>query len=312
MTQKSSRLVYVPSAISSFFEVCDRDEQGRKIADPARVGSRGGGLKIAKGTHTRAHSLEGGRDRVTINGVEVDAKTTKRVIERLRATYGFGPVHVEHRVEVPVGAGFGTSGAGALATALALSDLFGLKLTLAQAARIAHIAEVECVTGLGTVTALAQGGGAIRLVTEPGAYGIGQVDTILDDYEAYMVVCAHFGPIEKSTVLLNEERVRLVNRYGRETLKRILEEPSPRTLLQHARVFAEKTGLATRKILELADRAVEKGAVGATQNMIGNALHCLVEKDRAEALAGWLRSAVGGEGEVFVSALSDSGPRIVG
>lgn len=313
MDTKSSRLIYVPSAISSFFEVCDRDEAGLKIVDPLRVGSRGGGLKIRKGTYTRARVWEGSSDRVIINGAEAEAKTTRRLIADLRATYGFGPVTVEHRVEAPIGSGFGTSGAGALAAAMALSDLFDLKLTLGQAARYAHVAEIESVTGLGTVTALAHGAaGAFRLVTEPGAYGFGQVDAIPDHCDTYLAVCVWFGPIDKSTVLLSQQKVALVNRYGRETLRKILEEPSAESLLRHSRVFAEKSGLASPRLLAIADRAKEKGAVGATQNMIGNAVHCLVEKSRAQGLVEWLRALVGGEGEVFVSELEEGGPRIVG
>ncbi len=305
-----SRRVYSPSAVSSFFEVCDRDNAGVRIADPLRVGSRGGGFKLKKGTYTLAFEAPDGSDAVFINGVQTQAKTTKRVIDNLRRIYGFGPVRIEHIVELPVGSGFGTSGAGALTTAIAISDLFDLNLTLSQAADHAHMAEVESVTGLGTVTALAYGGGAMGLVTEPGGFSLGRVDAILEDYSGYVLVCAWFGPIEKSTVLLSEEKLSLINTQGREAMERIMEERTPEALLRYSRVFAEKSGIATPELLRLADAATRMGAVGATQNMIGNAVHCLVEKPKLDPFLSWIRGAVGG-GEVIISELSDSGPRLL-
>ena len=65
---------------------------------------------------------------------------------------------VEHHVEVPLGAGFGTSGAAALSLALALNEALSLGLSKIEAAQLAHVAEVECKTGLGTVIAETFGG----------------------------------------------------------------------------------------------------------------------------------------------------------
>ena len=81
----------------------------------------------------------------------------------MRDKFGFGSVKISHKIEPPIGYGFGTSGSGALGTAIALSDLFGLNLSLTQVSAFAHIAEVESVTGLGTVISLASGVGAMGL-----------------------------------------------------------------------------------------------------------------------------------------------------
>jgi pantoate kinase len=310
LSSKSSRYVYVPSAVSSFFEVCDRDESGAKITDVQRIGSRGGGFKLKRGTITRAHQSDGHSDVVLINGEVVDAKTTKRVLANLRGEYGFGVVRVEHRVELPTGSGFGTSGAGALATAIAVSDLFGLNLTLSEAAAQAHRAEVESVTGLGTVTALAYGGGAVGLVTQPGAFNVGRVDSVLVDHDSYVVVCAWFGPIDKSTVLLSDDKLVAINAAGRDAMRRILEEPTVESLLRHSLVFDERSGLGQPHLLGLARRAVQGGAVGAAQNMIGNAVHCVVERERLVGFLEWFRGQVGG-GRILVSDLTDSGPRLM-
>ena len=43
---------FSPAGISSFFEICDRSPDGKLIADPERVGARGGGFSPDKGVST--------------------------------------------------------------------------------------------------------------------------------------------------------------------------------------------------------------------------------------------------------------------
>ena len=86
-------------------------------------------------------------------------------------------VIVNHKIEVPIGTGFGTSAGGALTAGLALKEALDLPLTHNQIGKIAHIAEIECQTGLGTVSSLTSTGGCV-LVVEPGAPGICQIDRI--------------------------------------------------------------------------------------------------------------------------------------
>jgi len=42
--------------------------------------------------------------------------------------------------------------------------------------------------------------------------------------------------------------------------------------------FAMKTGLATERVNKLMGKAEEAGAIGAAQNMLGEAVHALVKK----------------------------------
>ena len=307
---ENSSQVYVPAAVSSFFEICDREPDGSPIDDLLRVGSRGGGFVIKRGTITRAALSERGTDQIIINGRKVtNARTTAKVVESMRSKYHLGPIKIEHRIKPPIGYGFGTSGSGALGAAIAISRLFGLQLTLAQASDFAHRAEIESVTGLGTVISLASGFGAVGLVTEPGSYALGSVDSILVEDKSYALVCACFGPIEKSTVLKQESARKRVNEVGHSTLESILDNPSVENLLKQSRHFAEKSGIASASLLKLSDKAVELGAIGSTQNMIGNGIHALV---RREKVTGFVKSftkyAKGGS--IFVSDLIHSGPVI--
>jgi pantoate kinase len=304
-----SRSVYVPCAVSSFFEICDRAQDGSLIKDTLKIGSRGGGFVIKRGTVTTASRSE--NDLVLINKRKApEARTTLRVISLMREKFALPPVRVSHIIEPPIGAGFGTSGSGGLGAALSLMDLFGLNLTLAQVSAFAHIAEVESLTGLGTVISLASGSGAVGLVTEPGSYSIGQVDSIIIDPKDYVLICACFGPIEKSSVLRNEERRRMVNQYGKDTLGKIINDPTPATLLKESRIFATRSGISSDDMLSLSDIAIKLGAIGATQNMIGNAIHCLVRKHDSQKFMKSFRKHVPRD-SIFATELLQSAPKFL-
>ena len=74
-------------------------------------------------------------------------------------------------------------------------------------------------------------------------------------------------------------------------------------------MFAEKAKIASPELLKLADKAVELGALGSTQNMIGNGIHALVRKERHTKFVKSLVKYTQG-GSIFVSDLIHSGPVI--
>jgi len=280
---------FSPAGISSFFEICDTLPNGKPITDLEKVGARGGGFGIKKGVTTEVHVTEaeksGNSIRVSINGQNApEAETTRTVVNMLlEKVDGNFHVEVRHWVDVPIGAGFGTSAGGALTTALALSRALGLKLTINQLGRIAHIAEIKCKTGLGTVAPLTIGGGCVVTV-EPGAPGIAIIDRIPIS-EDYVVVAGVFGTIPTREVLSSHERRLAVNKWGRQTLEKILAAPSLENFLACCRDFAEKTGFATERVRRLFRAADEAGAIGAAQNMVGEAVHALTTSENAERVA---------------------------
>ena len=177
---KRTAQAFAPAAISSFFEI--HDTQGNKpIVNLEKAGARGGGFGLQKGVLTKVTVEEAEKSsiNVSVNSKPVlEAKTTRKVTEvLLRGQNVKYNVKVEHQIEVPVGSGFGTSAGGALTTGLALKQALNLPLTYNQIGKIAHVAEIECQTGLGTVSSLTFAGGCI-LVVEPGAPGICQIDRI--------------------------------------------------------------------------------------------------------------------------------------
>ena len=216
---------FAPAAISSFFEIHDT-EADKPIVDLVRISIRGGGFGLQKGVLTKVTVKEANSSRVKVfinSKPTEEAKTTKKTVEKLlcgvKEKY---EVTVEHKIEVPIGSGFGTSAGGALTAGLALKEALDLSLTYNQIGKMAHIAEIECGTGLGTVSSLTFTGGCV-LVVEPGAPGICQLDRIPITPD-YMVVAGFFESHMPKSVLGNPERKKVINHFGKETLEAILAE----------------------------------------------------------------------------------------
>jgi pantoate kinase len=302
---------FSPAGISSFFEICDTTDDGKPIADLERVGARGGGFGIEKGVSTEVSVSEEKANRISvfINGKPApQAETTRAVAQTLlNKAKTLYDVVVKHQVEVPIGAGFGTSAGGALTTGLALSEALDLHLTYNQIGRIAHVAEVQCKTGLGTVGPLMLGGCA--LTVKPGAPGISVIDRIplRDDY---VVVAGIFGSTPTKQVLASAEKRREVNRWGRKTLEEILGEPSVENFLACCLEFAEKTGFMTQRLRRLVKLAEDAGAVGAAQNMVGEVVHAVTLEENAENLAEAFKQVLPNE-KVLVAKVDFQGARLM-
>jgi pantoate kinase len=273
---------FSPGGISSFFEICDTGKNGEPLVDLERVGARGGGFVINKGVHTRVETQPAKETtiEVFINGNPApEAETSRTVAHTLLAKTGRQQkVTIKHKVEVPIGAGFGSSAAGALSTALALSGALDLRLTYNQLGRIAHVAEIKCKTGLGTVGPIMLGG--CILTVEPGGPGFGVIDR-LPLKPDYAIITGTFGPTAIKQILASPERRREVNRWGKKTLDKILAEPSLENFLSCCWEFAEKTGFVTERVKRLVEVAKQAGAVGAAQNMVGEAVHAVTLKKNA-------------------------------
>jgi pantoate kinase len=303
---------FSPAGISSFFEICDTLPDGSPILDFEKVGARGGGFGIQRGVATEVSvaKAETNSVHVFINGRNApEAETTKTVAQMLlKKTFEKYEVVVKHKVEIPIGAGFGSSAAGALGTALALSKALGLNLTYNQIGRIAHVAEVKCKTGLGTVGPLMIGGCIITV--EPGAPGIALIDRIPISTD-YVIVAGVFGPMPTKEVLSSQEKRLAVNKWGRKTLENILSEPSLENFLSCCREFSEKIGFMTERVQKLVRLAEKTGAIGATQNMVGEAVHALVTSENVESVVQTFKRALPEE-KILVSQVDVQGARLIG
>jgi pantoate kinase len=303
---------FSPGGISSFFEICDRTHDGKTITDLERVGARGGGFGIQKGVRTEVTVSEAKASNISvfINGrpaPEAETTTTvaKMMLDKVKTAYN---IVINHAVQVPIGAGFGTSAGGALTAGLALSQALDLRLTYNQIGRIAHVAEIKCKTGLGTVGPLMLGG--CILTVEPGAPGIAVIDRIPLSPD-HAIVAGVFDLLPKKNVLSSPSKRAVVNRWGRKTLESILAEPSVENFLACCLEFADKTGFMTDRVRRLVKLAERAGAVGAAQNMLGEAVHALTFEKEAENLVEVFKQVLPNE-RIIVSKVDSQGARLMG
>ncbi len=303
---------FAPGAISSFFEIHNTSADGRPLADLGQVGARGGGFGLQNGVHTKI-AIED----ATMNSVKVfinsqptlEAKTTENVIQTLlKQTTKKYAVTVKHQIEIPIGMGFGTSAGGALTTGLALKEALALPLTGNQIGKIAHVSEIQCQTGLGTVSSLTVGGGLV-LVTEPGAPGICQIDRIPITSD-YVIVAGFYNSRIPKTVLSSPERKVQINRYGKKTMKQVLAKPTLENFLASCWEFSQKAGFATENVRQLVDLAKKSGAVGASQNMIGEAVHAVALEDEAPSVAEAFKQVLPKK-QVITTKIDFQGARLV-
>ena len=309
---KLTAKAFAPGAISCFFEIHDATADGTPITDLERLGARGGGFGLQSGVHTKVtvEEVAANSFNVFINSqLTLEAKTTENVIQTLlNQTSKNYMVTVEHQIDVPIGMGFGTSAGGALTAALALREALALPLTYNQIGKIAHVSEIQCRTGLGTVCSLAVGGGLI-LVTEPGAPGICQIDRIPISPH-YVIVAGFYDSKIPKTVLSSPERKAQINRCGKKTLKQILAEPTLENFLASCWDFAQNAGFATENVRQLVRLAEKAGAVGATQNMIGEAVHAVVLEENALSVAEAFKQVLPNE-NIITSKIDFQGARTV-
>ena len=282
------------------------------IADPEQVGARGGGFSPRKGVTTEVVLAEAEEKRIQvfINGEFCPkAETPKSVVEILLENVSEEyDVTVRHHVEVPIGAGFGSSAAGALGTALALSKVLGLNLTYNQLGRIAHVADVKSRTGLGTVGPLLFGG--CGLTIEPGAPGYARLDRIPVSPD-HRLVMGTFRPYPTTEMLSSPEKRVIINEWGRKTLKKIIADPSLKNFMAACKEFALETGFATVHVQKLMALSEKAGAIGAAQNMLGEAVHALATVDTVEAVHEVFKRLLPDE-KIIVAKLDFQGARMIG
>jgi len=295
---------FAPAHITGLFQICDQP------ADPLRKGSKGAGVSLKHGVKTRItvrkaaeNSLE-----VWINGQKTSSANVSETVvkEFLSRVKGKIAVKVEHVVQVPIGAGFGSSGAAALSLALAFNKALNLGLTRIEAAQIAHSAEVKCKTGLGTVIAETFGGLEIRTV--PGAPGIGMVEHVPLEPD-YRVVCLSFRGLSTRKALTNVELRACINEYGEKFLEKLRDKPSVQNFLRFSREFAERTGLITARVRRVLDETDALGIV-CSMPMFGEGVFSIIKTEELEAVLEAFRKHRS-LGSVIVSEVDFEGARLL-
>ena len=222
------------------------------FAPPAGGGdrSRGGSVAIQDGVVVEVE--EAGDPVVTVDGEETSFEPVSLVAEGLDARLA-----VDVRPEVPIGCGFGASGAATLATALAANEYLDLGCSRDELVEAAHAAEVEAGTGLGDV-----------FVQERGGIVVGTGDGIRRVESDEQLEYASFGGIATSGVLDDSATMGRIREAGQRAFERLPADPSLPALVGGSWTFARETGLVTERVAGEVERVRDAGGE-ATMAMLG-------------------------------------------
>lgn len=295
-----------PGHITGAFQIFDES------ADASNVGSRGFGVSLGLGARTTVKIKKASENslKVKINNHASDsARVSNHVVSAFLARFAEtenSEIMVEHHIQAPIGAGFGTSGAAALSLALALNEAFNLGMSRIQAAQLAHIAEVECKTGLGTVIAETFGGLEIRV--KPGAPGIGEIKQLSVPANT-VVACLVFGPLSTSEFLTDQETRTRINKFGGELIDELVEAPSIGNFMKLSRQFAEHVELITEKVRHVLTAADEVGVV-CSMPMFGESVFTLIEEENLQKILQVFRKH-GSNRQIVISNVDHEGARLL-
>ncbi|MCX6647775.1 MAG: GHMP kinase [Candidatus Bathyarchaeota archaeon] len=293
---------YAPGHLTGLFQICDQ------ATDPLQRGARGSGISLDIGVYTKvtAEPADATKWSIKINGKQTDgAFVSENVLSKFSKLMSPHALAVEHFVETPAVAGFGSSGGGALSLALALNEATGAGLTSVEAAQIAHVAEIECKTGLGSVFAAVRGG--FGVLTKPGAPGVGDAVSY-PDQSSLRVVYLYFGPIPTKEALSNPALRAKINEMGGRFVDELAKKPTPEKFMRLSRQFTEHVGLVTPRLRAVFDRMDAEGYT-FTMAMFGDVAFSVMEKSRALEAASILERSFPGC-EAVVVGIDEEGARI--
>lgn len=250
---------FAPANISCIFKIY-------RHKNPRLAGSWGLGFTLSEGVIVSVKKTKA--TTILFNNKKLNMPTVFDVAESLTTQN----ILITINTKLPLGCGFGVSGAAALATAYAVNKLLDLKKTKKELAIIAHTKEVENKTGLGDV--VNQFFGGVLFKKKPSS----QFSVVKIHLKEKAVYCRVFSPLSTKNVLSNSKLLVHVERAAKETLGEISNELSRKNVLTLAKIlsiskqFAVASGLLQEKDVVRAIEEIEKKGGSATMIMLGNAV----------------------------------------
>ncbi len=243
---------YSPSSITCFFAPV--------IRDPPKSGSIGVGITLNRGVYVDVLACE--ELRILFNDREFELPTVKFVAEKL----GFKGL-IRIRSDLPIGYGFGISGASAFATALAINEFLNLNLSFFRVADIAHVSEVVNRTGLGDIVTQCFGGVVVRM--NACCPSMCRVDRFLWSLKLDFLIMER---IDTKEVL--KENIKNMYKIGRSCLKEFLRKPTVENMFIQSKRFAVECNLIDQRVMD-AIEAVESNGGMASMVMLGGVVFAL-------------------------------------
>jgi pantoate kinase len=292
-----------PGHITGLFQICN------DTSNPLNKGSKGAGISLRRGVETRVTIEEKPQNSIEIqfNGHKTKSANVSFFLANQLLKKFSDPVRliIDHNFDIPIGAGFGSSGAGALSLALALNKVLDLGLSKLEAAQEAHIAEICCGTGLGTV--IAEYFGGLELRSEPGGPGIGIVHQI-PVQEDYVVVVLNFKSLSTRKLLASTSLRKIINSAASKYVKILRRDSTLQNFLKFSRKFAEETGLITGRIRDALCETDKEGFV-CSMPMFGNGVFSVISPERVPMMLEMLKKYEP-SAKIFTSQIDFDGAKL--
>lgn len=254
----STAKAFAPGNVSGVFKIIPDD-------DPTKMHSLGMGFTVTDGVTVTVSVSDA--TSVEFNGTPIEFATVRSVVAKL----GSVALRVEIETDLPLSGGFGLSGASSLATAYAGDELLGLGLSENALGMIAHVSEVENLTGLGDVAGQFNGGCLVKLVRgDP----LAAVTLPVPEQEVYY---RYFSPINTRDVIGHPEQRERINAAADTALRKLTDlkdrnESEFAEYISIAKEFSIQSRLLSDDDVKSAIRECEQAGGSASMIMLGNAV----------------------------------------
>lgn len=247
-----NKSVFVPGHVTGFFNI-----ENHEIS--LKNGSCGAGFLLSRGVKTTISPS----DKISIDVNQGDETVIEEVLKILEIDDTF---KITQDIQLPIGAGFGTSAASAFSLTLAINEFLNLGYSQELCGQIAHMAEINLGAGLGDV--IAQTGKGIVLRTKPGAPGIGEIESFRKDvFIAYKT----FGTIKTSDIISDPHHREVLSQVGLKYLELFEKETTLENFLSFSNSFSIETELMSDEVRNLVDYFNStEDILGSSMAMLGN------------------------------------------
>ncbi len=254
----NSATAFAPGNVSMVFQIVAN-------ADPRRMHALGMGFTVSAGALVSVRAAQD--TRVWFNHREINFPTVRTVVAQMSNH----PMHVTIESKLPLSAGFGLSGASALASALAIDQLLQLALSREQLGMIAHVAEVSNLTGLGDVCGQLLGG--CNLKNTAGA-PLSATRLAIPEQPIWY---RYFSPLLTRSIIGDVARRNTINAAASTALQRMTRLAQAPTnglevYIEVARQFALDSGLLHDPRVCDTIAAIQQNGGAASMIMLGNAV----------------------------------------
>lgn len=244
--------------------------------DPRGRGSVGAGLVLERGVVADASYDPRASRRLVVRAEPGLPVPISRDVARRLYAGRTGALEVRLRHELPVGQGFGTSAAGALATGLAVARVLGVDRP--RAVQVAHLADLFGGGGLGGVSAL--GGGGWERRVRPGVPPFGRA--VHAPFRRPVWVALVDRPVRSPALLHDPTFLQRVADAGAGGLRRLDRTPSVTRFLDEAERFTDRLALGPPTVRRTIARLRAAGA-WAAQAMFGGSVWAVARSAPARA-----------------------------